>query len=492
MISFRALAALGAALLCACAHVSAPDQGGSPWFRLTSEHFVLLTDLPRERTEAAIHELEQRRAAVLAAAWDGWPAPAGRLEVIEFRDRGELGEFGPGRDIGGYVATGPFGDLSLVVTGEDSPDRIRGLQYLLGVDIAFAQLGRAPSWLVHGLGGYLSTLRIDEARGVMVLGEADEDLLAGAGNPRPRPGERTMAYHFGRARAGGWERVHYLFTERAEQFNEYLNRLHRGEEPTSAFRAAFPGLEPEFGNTVRDYSRTILYSGRIKVATAPLPRWSGTVAVDELPPSDVHAMFARLYATRGVAANSWQRSRAEDEVQAALRLDPDAISALVLGPLWTMDPARRVERLQALARSKPHDYRVPLLLGRELPAGSGAREQAFRDSIAIGPDEPLPLAALSDELRGRDPVEALSLASKAVRLSSWHPDVLSSEAAALAATGRCDQAAAARDRVFDLFEGKDSAPLAARTRRTLDQVSNFCPGLHSEHSSADVDAHRGG
>src|SRR5689334_16082590 len=99
MIRLGSFAALGAALIGGCAHVSPPDRGGAPWLRLTSEHFSLLTDLPREESQAAIRELELRRAAVLEAGWDGWPEPPGRVVVIEVRDRSELSDFGPGVDM---------------------------------------------------------------------------------------------------------------------------------------------------------------------------------------------------------------------------------------------------------------------------------------------------------------------------------------------------------------------------------------------------------
>src|SRR5262245_12977565 len=71
-----------------------PSQGGPRWLELTSDHFVLWTDLPADAARAALDDVEDFRGAVLASAFGGADAP-GRTLIVGVRSYAEwtyLGE----------------------------------------------------------------------------------------------------------------------------------------------------------------------------------------------------------------------------------------------------------------------------------------------------------------------------------------------------------------------------------------------------------------
>src|SRR5512133_466955 len=94
-----------------------PARGGPAWHELSSEHFVLRTDLPRDEGAALVGRLERIRAAVAAALFDQAPAVPGRVEVIAFRSADQYRSFAPDGATGYYLryAGGP---PRIVLSGE--------------------------------------------------------------------------------------------------------------------------------------------------------------------------------------------------------------------------------------------------------------------------------------------------------------------------------------------------------------------------------------
>lgn len=436
----------------ACAHLTPPERGGSPWFRLTSEHFTLLTDLPEARVEPALRELEERRSGLLDAVWEGMGDPPGRTEVILFRRAGDFAEFGrssEGWRLEGFPAGGPLGERAMVLHAEEPEQRLRSLQFLLAVDLTLATLPHFPSWLPAGLGRYLETARVDASRGRFVVGEPTRDLLLGAGAPRPSlwvNGAPTVPFQ---PSTEAWETVHYLYTERGPAFAALLARLHEGQAPDASWSAAFGGLSDRaLAVAVRDYSRTILHSGRVQVATFPLRRWTGLVTTEKLSPAETHALFARLYVYGFDGQHSAAlRGRAAHEVAEALRLDADEPGALLLGPLATLPPDQRRARLEALTRTRGEDFRAWYLLGTEASLEAPARLRALRTALERAPGHPRVLVALSETVRPQDPAEARALAERAVRAAPSMVEARLAVLAALEQAGLCDEVSGARARL---------------------------------------------
>src|SRR5690349_6016392 len=101
------------ASLLSCAHgqkAIEPER----WRELKTEHFVLRTDLGAADARRVAVELEEVRAALLAAGWHSNIEKAGRTQVIALADGRELEEYAL-KGIEGFVATDAFGEPVMVV-----------------------------------------------------------------------------------------------------------------------------------------------------------------------------------------------------------------------------------------------------------------------------------------------------------------------------------------------------------------------------------------
>src|SRR5579863_1309078 len=77
-----ALAALGCASL--RPPLTAPDQGGPPWIELTSQHFVLETDVDLPSARAVVADFEQSYAALAYVMQRPKEEATGKFELVLF------------------------------------------------------------------------------------------------------------------------------------------------------------------------------------------------------------------------------------------------------------------------------------------------------------------------------------------------------------------------------------------------------------------------
>lgn len=430
---------------------------------------MLLSDLPEEAIEPALRDLEQRRLALLAAGFPGFADPPGRLEAIELRSPSELSEFS---SMDCFPVSGELDEGAVVLDAQPKDPLRRDLQLQLGTYLVLHQFRRVPPWLWLGYALYLSSLRNDAARGLLVVG----DIPFGAAPDAIRGLSQLSSLGLGQM--GGWARVHYLATERSMQFDDLLGRLGKGEKPTAAFAAAFPNLSgAELDEKARTHVKASL-TQKITVATLPVPLpWRGLVATDKLTPAEVHVVFARL-----LRSSPSRRSREERQalaakhLEAALALDPDEPSALMQGALQKLSKEQQWTRLKALVKQRPTDSRPLFMLAGVEYDGSEARESALRSAIALEPAIPAASARLAQELLQRDPKESLRHATYAVALAPWSAEFLAMQAAALAANGNCDEARAAQDDVLDRTARNDGLAnnLTQWMKDSLGVVSSAC------------------
>ncbi|MBS2026100.1 MAG: hypothetical protein JST92_27180, partial [Deltaproteobacteria bacterium] len=314
----------------------------------------------------------------------------------------------------------------------------------------------APSWLMSGLGRYLETLDLDENRHVAVIGSASREMLKGAGNPRPGliiNGWSTSPVAF---YTRNWERVHFLMTEHGVELNEWFNRLHRGENPDASFQAVFHTTLAALDLPVREYSRTILHSGQVRVATIAAPPWKGLTTVEPMAPAEVHALFARLH-KYGPFDSQSERDRALPEIEAALRLDPMELSALLMGPLEALPVSDRLARLRELAKVHPEDYRVPLMEATWSAADAPDRESNLRKAMALDPDARGPILLLAELLAGPAPQEAAALADRLALRGGVPPGLRLALLVSLTAAKSCALAGVQREALTDWYRDADGA-----------------------------------
>jgi len=496
-VPLAAPAALLAGLACGCGHASAfrcPAEGGPPWTEVESDHFVVRTAASASAAERVVRELEALREAQLAA-WDGRHHPPARLDVVVLRNQTELGELLdpaarqlPQRVVGYYawgarprVVTGLFLDreqpsLALPPFREQAEARAElaeaeVLRHELAHHLAGQVLLRQPPWLAEGLAQYLAATRLGtwQGRPAAAVGLADRDAWKAGRVPAAalfawRPGEPGARYY-----ASSWLLVHWLVHRRGAAFAGFQQRLARAEDPSAAWKAAFPDLDPGDGAAMASLDRDLdAYLGSAWHA----PPWVMLASTEprlrrrRMAPPEVHALRAELF-LQGLLPPEKARPRADAEIAASLGEDP---SGLPLASL--LAAAGQKERALALGRAaaaaRPGDWRGWVLLA----GGADGREElgaerlvALRRAAALVPDDAWALNDVAWGLhRAGASGEALPLAARAARLAPASASVLDTWGAVLAEAGRCPEALVAQRRAVDLL-GDRAAPAAAQEIR---------------------------
>jgi len=480
----RASAAL-CALAVGCAHQSARGDAASGWVELTTEHFVVQTDVPADDARQLAQDLEDVRAAILAGSWHGNRLRADKIRVVEFADEAEMREVFPQRFAGLFLDEALFGEALMVMSAEQSPERQPVLKHELAHQIQASFLVRSKPWITEGIAGYIATLRYDHANEQFVFGEPDVDMLAYL-NERPESDlprvlaatpeefarlgpEDTYAFE-----AASWFVVYYLANERAADLEDYLRRLAHAEDPDAAFRASFPGLSPDvlwqevsaFERTTA--SRQIGIGQRVATYTAlklKVPKWAGPVESRRLDKAEVAALRGELLLYSFDSGDRAQRiERARAAVEEALRLDPASPVALAVRVSTGRGLTEGdIEQMRAATKARPDDPRAWRLLGRSLPdADFQERKAALERAVALAPNDVATLDALAwDHLRGGRGIEAMRAATRAVVLSPGRATALDALAAALAMTNRCDEATKTAQRAVEMMS--EHASKRART-----------------------------
>ncbi|MFY3745349.1 hypothetical protein ACOQFB_15665 [Anaeromyxobacter sp. Red801] len=461
-----------------------PEHGGAPWRELTSDHFVLRTDLGAPEAAALVARLERLRAGVaatLGAPSLGTPAPEdeARVEVIAFRTDQEYRPFAPDGAEGYYLryAGGP---PRIVLSGAIDRRQRALLAHELTHHYLAGALRRQPRWFAEGLAVYMESLGDDPGVRALHVGAPPADRLARA-RASPVPVRELLAWDGGPGArpalddyAASWLLVHWLAHRRPEAFGELERRLAEGEAPARAWTAALPDLDPavpgaleRLDRTLAEYARGPLEARR-REAEVPVAVGYFERAV---APVEVHALRLAL----------WQlgprkgRAALEDEVREALVEDPaHPIALQYLAAMDKLDPARLARRSVA---AHPEDPRAWTFLASALDGEeqAGAREAALRRAADLAPSNPAALHNLAQELlaRGRSG-EGLPFARRAAQIAPWSAPVLAGYAAVLSDLGRCGEAIPLQQRALDALPEREPADARRELLRGLDRYALQC------------------
>ena len=320
---YRALVLVAAALSgCAHAPLVCPHQGGPGWHELTSAHFQLRSDLPRDEARTALIEFERSHQALEELALRT-PRPGRRIELVLFRREEDFREFAPEGAMG-WFRPRQNNDVEYTPTialhGRMRDHARRRLQHELVHRLLAYRIHRAPPWVEEGLAEYYSTLQLDG--GEAILGQLPmkklfttevhspgtlherwvearvqlaeiprlEDLVS-ADEGRFHDLPRESAYY-----AAAWVLVHLFHHGAADlgpRFRAYLDDLAAGLPHAAAWRRAFD--EQATADLAARYQRYLL---RLEMDVARL-RYR---AVEPAPPSaprlldddEVHLLWARI------------------------------------------------------------------------------------------------------------------------------------------------------------------------------------------------------
>jgi tetratricopeptide (TPR) repeat protein len=468
-VQSRRLAAPFAAALVAlggCATTSrafqCPTSGGPPWRELTSDHFVLRTDLPEPEAGQLLGKVERLHAAIAAGLPGATEPPSGRSEVIAFRTLEEFRPFSPDRALGYYVRY-EGGPPRIVVPGEIGPWQHGMLAHEITHDFLANAYQRQPRWFAEGLAVYMESVEEASEGRIVVAGKPSPDrlervrasrvpvreLLAWEGTAGSRP---SLDYY-----ASSWLLVHWLVHERPDAFAEMRRHFQAGTPPEVAWRAALPEYDPErdaaaeaLDGMLAAYARGTLATRSAEARAVPAVGYFDR----PIPTPEVHAIRLAI----------WQFGPRKGE--AALRsevaeiLAEDAAHPIGLEYLSVLDRTDPAPLARRAVAGHPDDARAHTFLAEALRGTRHAaeREAALRRAVELSPGNPAALHNLAQALLadGRSG-EALPLARRAARLAPWSPFVLAGYAEVLADLGQCSAAIAVQQRAIDAIPDGASA-----------------------------------
>jgi len=329
-------AALAFAALSACAALSrkpfrCPDEGGVTWTRVTSDHFILETDLDRETAEATSSDLEVMLWTLSELAFRSPNRPKMSVEVVAFKDGNEYDAIDSSTTTGSFSSRGlhDFERRPVALVKGNLRASRQTFQHELTHFLVHYYLPQAPVWLNEGLAEYYETLDIDgddlqvgqptSSMRIWLPGNATPDLFWGSrahyeDAPSPlklmamTPTEfygmdvadtgsgrgtewlqtRVMFY------ACAWALVHLFLTDdkyRGE-FRNYLVSLSGGEKSDFAWATTLGALDQaKLEADFRTYLQSRVFKGpRVKNMAQRTP----PTKVEVLSHNEVHLLWARL------------------------------------------------------------------------------------------------------------------------------------------------------------------------------------------------------
>jgi hypothetical protein len=466
---FWLLAVLGATacLVAGCgaasSHVTRP--AAFRWIEIITPHFVITTDLPRPRALSMAQALEDSRAALLTSIWPGASAPRGRTRVVAFTRQKELSRYA-GRNNQGVVFTRPGFERLLAFTAGSMADVPTVATHELAHALSRWFLPVQPLWLSEGLAVYLESIEIDRTNGQVVTGAiSGEDLewlryarwLPRTGRLFAMRGPQTIdARDTASLYLGSWALVHYLRSEEPEAFARFQQALMRLVPWRQAWNQSFAGLtNAALDRKLRVYLNTSEFTTQRTQFTPSV----FTPAVRDMSAAEVHGVQALLADTSGEAV-------AGAELAAALALDANELNALTVR-FHALPENARVERAAIATRAvdaHPQEAGAWLLLALAASDVS-ERRPALAQAERLDPDHPGVVGLLAEDALARnDPSSALAHARHAQRCSGVTPKNLALQFAALAASNRCEDAAALLERSTLLLDPGCRMPRGSRQR----------------------------
>jgi len=439
--------ALVAAVHLGCATVPAcPAKGGPAWRELTSDHFVLRTDLQEEAALLALRHLEDARAAMLAMIWPRAPDLRRRIDAFALASTEEVHAYLGPHFAGVHMQVSPFPPMLLVAgLGRENQQHAN---HEIAHGLSLQLLPVQPAWFAEGLAEFLSTIHRADDDGQAVAGEVeitDYSFVRRFGvsplstllGPMPADNFERLRFY-----ATSWLLVHYLFNARPDALERFQRRLGRLEPGKDAFRAEFPDLAAgKLELVLKEYA----FSGRYTVTTRPLPPWNGRQQERLLTDAEVHASRALL----GLAGLSMSvggdsaLERVRADLTEALRDPRPPIEALVLAFYERRTrPSSSKQELARLAVQTHPEHWMSWLLASELTApGSAERQLTLSQGLTVNPDATeISFLEAIELARVNRWAEILEITNEILPAGALNHGVWLVHLQALARTGHCQEA----------------------------------------------------
>ena len=366
MCSCRTVALVALSLSTGCAHLPAcPAEGGPVWTEWSSPHFRLLTDVEDDvDAERLATQLEQFRAAIVAAAWRDVPDTGEPIEVAALRTWSEADVFLPPRTGGYFFAY--LGTGIVVAPATNQVAREHTLKHEI-VHALMRQLDldrRAPVWFKEGMAMYLATTSYEESGDKVIFGAPDVEQLKQVAYRGISTWHELWRWsedllEKSRLYATSWLFVHYLFNHERERFQRFQAGLSGARDAKALWNQIFPDLAtPEAFERVLD---RYMEGGEYAKYTAQIPQPHFSFVTRVLPDSDVHALRALLYATAKVHSDE-APARLRVELAESLREEPLNLRARMLERVYLLENLADMDTAQALTAKYPRAWQAWLVL----------------------------------------------------------------------------------------------------------------------------------
>ncbi|WP_437901431.1 tetratricopeptide repeat protein [Sorangium sp. So ce124] len=488
------------------------SQGGAPWVELSSEHFVMWTDLDRSEARDALAEFETSYNALEDVCFPSDTPDPFRMQIVLFARERDFSQF-VRRPFGGYFMHALPNDLepapTMVMYGSLGEQTRLTFQHELAHHFIAQSIGPTPAWLSEGLAQFYSTLRLQDGYAMIGSPLPDRSFLKGASwraasngpftrllIPVSRARSATELIDLGRddfyGRSGepseaerrqvainylsSWALVHMLSNgpePYVRRFAGFLEAASRGVPVRQAFQQAIADIPSE---QLDEHFRSYLVGPRLikKVgpyAPPPPPPPQTERAMND---AEVHVLWARL--------KSWdgdERAWAAAHLEEALAHEPNNAEArLWRGRLWTAEGRLREaeQELTVALAARPMDPRYLLAMGRLLYTLASHRVITTLD--AMGRAAPLvdrlsraaSTAAQLDfvaryRIEHRELDEAQTFIRRALKTDPGCASCYDTYGMLLLMQGRVTEAISAAGHALDLVpEGSESPVIEARLR----------------------------
>lgn len=442
-----------------CVHrFECTTHGGDPVLELTTEHFVIDSDLNETQTRTLAIELEQ--------LWDAWlvffgtvPHESTRVRVV-LSDPGASGEFSPGS--AGFVrydARPLF--FSGVVARDDGTIGWSTNAHEMVHLVSYFWLSRQPRWLAEGLAEYLGDARFVRANVIRMGGwqwpggsvDSLDTLWAWSeGRETGRPVNELYDS------AGAY--IHYLSNKDEGGLNRLWKVLQTEPSAREGFERVFPRAEwPELQKKVQAYLDERRFRGWetavLRTSTPSTPR--------VLAPWEVH-LLRRDY----VEANELKRAETMKAVALAptplpVRLALAEAEDTLFGPEQTDVALRYPDEPLAVAMAAQASDLSP-----------AQRNVLKARALELAPDDVEVLAMYAAGMSQSHSEAALAAAEKAVALAPWWVWPRSSKISALLALKRCDDALHDIEGL-EALAGERGGSVQATANQLRKRLKKVCP-----------------
>jgi tetratricopeptide (TPR) repeat protein len=444
-----------------------PEAGGPAWQEITTEHFVVDTDLEPEEAGAMVHQLENLRNVMTRVVFGGEPSKAPRMRVLALRhdeyshyDRVAFGNF---------VNWALFQPILIITPGGDWETFASDLRkHELGhyVSSLYVDMRLQPRWFAEGLAGYLQTIRYDAKTGAVEIGHHPPDfeyleLIKQATSDELWAWDQVQPYDALNARLyqTSWAVVHYLFDQRQQELVEYERALARGDDAHKAWVQTFPDLDAAgLDDVIRKYIHKRDY--KITKATVPETPAAATQA-RPLTEADVLALRATLYLAlqqHGKRTAEETKALALENVRSSIAHDEASFWAHQVNLFYFDSVTSSADAAKKAIAGQQDNWLAWVWYAEVLRRAKGSldeRRSSLRKAVDLAPTNAIALTQLAwVEAESANWKAALDASSKAVHSPPVGTDAMVAFAAALSRSGRCDEARVVEDGVGQRLNGK--------------------------------------